>query len=125
MNLSNLELIRSNSNFRKLLYGQYISELGNWFNFVAGLGLVRLVTKASPEAAGLLMFWRTLPFALVILIAGTIADRFSRRAVMLWSDLFRVAVSLLFLLVDSQEELWIAYLKAMFRPEKRDLSLEQ
>ena len=33
------ELIRGNRNFRNLLAGQFISELGNWFNFIAGLGL--------------------------------------------------------------------------------------
>ena len=47
------ELIRGNRNFRNLLAGQFISELGNWFNFIAGLGLVRLVSDASPTAAGL------------------------------------------------------------------------
>ena len=41
------QLIRGNRNFRNLLAGQFISELGNWFNFIAGLGLVRLVSEAT------------------------------------------------------------------------------
>src|ERR1043166_1931053 len=104
------ELIRGNRNFRNLLAGQFISELGNWFNFIAGLGLVRLVSDASPTAAGIFFVARMLPFALASPIAGTFVDRFSRRQVMIATDLARVAIALSFLLVTSREDLWIAYL---------------
>ncbi len=110
MNLTYGQLIRSNRNFRNLLWGQFVSELGNWFNFIAGLGLVRLVSDASPAAAGILFACRVLPFAFFSPIAGTLVDRFSRRQVMIWSDLVRVAVALMFLLVTNAENLWIAYL---------------
>lgn len=104
------ELIRGNRNFRNLLAGQFISELGNWFNFIAGLGLVRLVSDASPTAAGLFFVARLLPFALMSPIAGTFVDRFSRRQVMIVTDLLRVVIALAFLLVTRPEDLWIAYL---------------
>ncbi|MGB2752053.1 MAG: MFS transporter, partial [Pyrinomonadaceae bacterium] len=104
------QLIRGNRNFRNLLAGQFISELGNWFNFIAGLGLVRLVSDASPTAAGLFFVARLLPFALASPIAGTFVDRFSRRQVMIATDLARALVALSFLLVTSPENLWIAYL---------------
>src|SRR6185436_11073456 len=109
MNLTYAQLIRGNRNFRNLLWGQIISELGNWFNFIAGLGLVRVVSEASPMAAGLLFVCRILPFSLVSPIAGTFVDRFSRRTVMIVSDLSRVAIALVFLLVTSAENLWLAY----------------
>ena len=108
-NLTYAQLIRGNRNFRNLLWGQVISELGNWFNFIAGLGLVRLVSDASPAAAGILFVCRLLPFALFSPIAGTFVDRFSRRQVMIFSDLIRVVIALMFLLVTSEENLWIAY----------------
>ncbi|MFN0139331.1 MAG: MFS transporter [Pyrinomonadaceae bacterium] len=104
------ELIRGNRNFRNLLAGQFISELGNWFNFIAGLGLVRLVSDASPTAAGIFFVARLLPFAIASPIAGTFVDRFSRRQVMIATDLLRVLIALSFLLVTSKENLWIAYL---------------
>lgn len=110
MNLTYRQLIRGNRNFRNLLWGQMISELGNWFNFIAALGLVRFVSDASPQAAGILFACRLLPFAVFSPIAGTFVDRFSRRQVMIWSDLTRFAVALVFLFVTSQENLWIAYL---------------
>ncbi len=110
MNLTYGQLLKTNRNFRNLLWGQFVSEMGNWFNFIAGLGLVRLVSDASPTAAGILFACRILPFAVFSPIAGTFVDRFSRRQVMIWSDLARVFVALAFLLVSSAEDLWIAYI---------------
>ena len=110
MNLTYGQLLKGNRNFRNLLWGQFVSEMGNWFNFIAGLGLVRVVSEASPKAAGILFVCRLLPFAFVSPIAGTFVDRFSRRQVMLWTDLIRVGVALMFLLVTSAKDLWIAYL---------------
>jgi len=108
--LSYWELIRTKRNFRNLLAGQFISELGNWFNFIAGLGVVRLVSDASPTAAGIFFVARLLPFALMSPIAGTFVDRFSRRKVMIATDLIRAVVALSFLLVHDADQLWIAYL---------------
>ncbi len=108
------QLIQGNRNFRNLLAGQFISELGNWFNFIAGLGLVRLVSDASPTAAGIFFVCRVLPFAIASPIAGTFVDRFSRRQVMIITDLARVGVAMMFLLVHDPDDLWIAYLATIF-----------
>ena len=104
------QLLSKNRNFRNLLAGQFISELGNWFNFIASLGLVRVVSEASPMAAGILFVCRLLPFSLFSPIAGTFVDRFSRRQVMIITDLARVGVALMFLLVTDAANLWIAYI---------------
>lgn len=109
MNLTYGQLIKQNRNFRNLLWGQTISELGNWFNFVAGLGIVRMVSGESPLAAGLLLFWRTLPFALLMPFAGTLADRYSRKQILIISDVLRGFFALIFLLVSEPGDLWIAY----------------
>jgi len=108
--LSYSELIRGNRDFRNLLAGQFISELGNWFNFIAALGLVRLVSDASPLAAGLFFVARLIPFAIMSPIAGTFVDRFSRRKVMIVTDVLRTVIALAFLLVKDPGDLWIAYL---------------
>ena len=108
--LTYIQLLKRNRDFRNLLSGQVISELGNWFNFIAGLGLVRLVSDASPVAAGVFFVCRLMPFAIVSPFAGTFVDRFSRRQVMILTDLARVAVAMMFLLVTSADDLWIAYL---------------
>lgn len=103
------ELIRGNRDFRNLLAGQFISELGNWFNFIAALGLVRLVSDASPLAAGLFFVARLIPFAIMSPIAGTFVDRFSRRQVMIATDVARTVIALAFLFVKDPNDLWIAY----------------
>jgi MFS family permease len=106
------ELLRQNKYFRWLLYGQTISELGNWFNAVAGLGLVRVMSGASPEAAATLIILRTLPFSVLMPFAGTLADRMSRRTVMITADLARALCVLIFLFVRRPEDLWLAYFGA-------------
>lgn len=107
--LSNYQLLRYNRNFRNLWLGQLVSELGNWFNFIAGLGLVRVVSNAAPDAAAIILVARTAPFAMCAMIAGAYVDRWSRKTVMIVTDLARVAVALGFLLVHKPEDLWIAY----------------
>jgi predicted MFS family arabinose efflux permease len=108
--LTYLQLLRSNRSFRYLWWGQVVSELGNWFNFIAGLGLVRLVSNGDATATTIIVIARLVPFTLFAPIAGAFVDRWSRRKVMIVSDLARVAVAFGFLLVHTQEDLWIAYL---------------
>jgi MFS family permease len=108
--LTYTQLLRRNRSFRRLWIGQVISELGNWFNFIAALGLVRVISHADPEATTILLLARLAPFTLVAPLAGAFVDRFSRRTVMIATDLLRVLVALCFLLVRRPEDLWLAYL---------------
>ena len=108
--LTYTQLLRRNRSFRRLWTGQVISELGNWFNFIAALGLVRVVSNAAPEVTTLLLIFRLVPFTLFGPLAGAFVDRWSRRTVMIVTDFLRVVVALAFLLVRGPEDLWIAYL---------------
>jgi predicted MFS family arabinose efflux permease len=108
--LTYMQLLQRNQSFRRLWIGQVISELGNWFNFIAALGLVREVSKAAPEVTTLMLIFRLVPFTLFSPLAGAFVDRWSRRTVMIVTDLLRVVVALGFLLVRRPEDLWIAYL---------------
>src|SRR5215510_5114045 len=108
--LTYIQLLRRNRSFRRLWIGQVISELGNWFNFIAALGVVRLVSHAATEAATILLIVRLVPFTLFAPLAGAFVDRWSRRTVMIATDLLRLAVALGFLFVHRPEDLWLAYL---------------
>lgn len=108
--LTYIQLLRRNRSFRRLWIGQVISELGNWFNFIAALGVVRFVSHASTEAATILLIVRLVPFTLFAPLAGAFVDRWSRRSVMIATDLLRLVVALGFLFVRSSNDLWIAYL---------------
>lgn len=107
--LTYIQLLRGNRSFRRLLVGQVVSELGNWFNFIAGLGLVRAVSGAAPEATALIVVMRFAPFAVFAPVAGAFVDRLSRRTVMIASDMSRAFVTLGFLFVRGADDLWIAY----------------
>jgi MFS family permease len=104
-----MQLLRRNRSFRRLWWGQVISELGNWFNFIAALGLVRVVSDKAPEVTTIILLCRLIPFTLFAPLAGAFVDRRSRRMVMIVTDLARVAIALGFLLVSRPEDLWIAY----------------
>ena len=108
--LTYMQLLQRNQSFRRLWIGQVISELGNWFNFIAALGLVREVSKAAPEVTTIMLISRLVPFTLFSPLAGAFVDRWSRRTVMIVTDLLRVVVALGFLFVRRPEDLWIAYL---------------
>jgi MFS family permease len=104
-----MQLLRSNRSFRRLWWGQVISELGNWFNFIAALGLVRVVSDKAPEVTTIILLCRLIPFTLLAPLAGAFVDRRSRRTVMIVTDLARVVIALGFLLVRRPQDLWIAY----------------
>lgn len=108
--LTYLQLLKRNRSFRRLWVGQVISEMGNWFNFIAALGLVRVVSNASPEVTTIMLVLRIAPLTLFAPFAGAFVDRWSRRRVMIASDVVRVVVAFGFLLVRRPQDLWIAYL---------------
>ena len=108
--LTYMQLLRRNRSFRRLWIGQVISELGNWFNFIAVLGLVRLVSHAAPEVTTIILIIRLAPFTLLAPFAGAFVDRWSRRTVMITTDLLRVLIALGPLFVHGPDDLWIAYI---------------
>ena len=107
--LTYLQLLGRNRSFRRLWIGQVISELGNWFNFIAVLGLVRVVSNNAPEVTTIVLIVRLVPFTLFAPLAGAFVDRWSRRTVMIVTDLLRVAIALGPLLIVRPQDLWIAY----------------
>jgi MFS family permease len=108
--LTYIQLLRSNRSFRRLWLGQVVSELGNWFFFIATLGLVRQVSKNDVGATTIVLMARLIPFTLFAPLAGAVVDRLSRRAIMIVTDLARAVVALLLLLVHDPSDLWIAYI---------------
>lgn len=100
------ELLGRNRNFRLLWIGQVISELGTWFSFIAELGLVRTFS-GSPLATTALLVAKLLPFLLVAPFAGVLADRRSRKRLLIATDLIRAALALLFLLAGKMGAVWL------------------
>jgi MFS family permease len=103
-----LELLRGNRNFRQLWLGQVVSQLGDWFDTIALYALLLRLT-GSGRAVGLLLVARFLPSFIVGPLSGVVADRFSRRHIMIVSDILRAVVVLGFLLVRRPEQVWLVY----------------
>jgi MFS family permease len=76
--------------FRLLLGGQGVSVLGDRVVAVA-LAFAVLEVGGSVSAVGLVLAAGTVPLAASVLVGGVVADRVSRRALMVVADLVRVA----------------------------------
>jgi MFS family permease len=79
--------------FRLLFTGQLISLLGDSFSTVAMAFAVLDLTHSAPTAAtdlGIVLAARTIPLVGFLLAGGVIADRLSRRKVMLSADVVRM-----------------------------------
>src|ERR1051325_4912540 len=100
-----LELLRSNRSFRFLWLGQVVSQMGDWFDTIAVYTIALRLTGSSRSVA-LIMVARFLPSVVMGPLSGVVADRFSRRTIMIISDLIRAVVVLGFLFVRRPGQMW-------------------
>ena len=107
--LGYIHLVKTNKNFRSLWFGQIISELGDWFNNVAVLGLAMHLTGSGLVVTAILLC-RTVPSVFFGPFAGVFTDRLRRKTVLLGSDYIRALLALGFLVVNSPGRVWMAYL---------------
>lgn len=102
------ELLKRRPAFRAIWLGSVVSLAGDWFTLIALYSLLEQYTGKS-EAIGLMLLVRFVPLALISPMAGVVADRFSRKRIMVIADLLRAVVVLGFLLVRSVEQVWLVY----------------
>lgn len=103
-----LELLKQNRDFRNLMLGRFISQMGDWFNSIAIFTLLLNLT-GSGESVAIVLIIKLLPTFFFGPLAGVVADRFNRKTIMLASDLLRGVTVLGFLLIDSAEQVWMVY----------------
>ena len=85
-------LLLGNRNFRRLYLARLVSLFGDWFNLLAALALLRAIGAESAGAFGGVLILKMLPSALLAPVAGVVADRMSRKALMLGADVLRAAI---------------------------------
>jgi len=88
--------------------------MGDWFNTIA-LYTIILNLTGSARDVGLLLVARFVPSFVFGPLSGVLADRFSRRSIMIVSDLLRALVVLGFLFVRRADQLWLIYLLTVFQ----------
>ncbi len=103
--------VLKNRDFSALWLSQLISKVGDNFAVVAALALINELAVASGIATVVIGMAVTIP-QLFALASGVFLDRFSRKAVMIASDVLRAAAILAALLVQDAGHLYILYLTA-------------
>ncbi len=103
-----LELLKNNPTFRRLWMGLAISMMGEWFSTVALFVLIYTLT-GSELGIGLLFVIRMFSMAFPQIFTGMLADRFSRKKIMIWSNLLSAIAVLSLLLVNDENDVWLIY----------------
>jgi len=101
-------VVRDNPGFRRLCAANAVSQLGDWLNVVALFSLLIELTGKG-ESVALVLVTRLLPAFFVGPAAGVLADRISRRAILVVCDLTRAGLVLCLLFVRKPEHAPLAY----------------
>jgi MFS family permease len=109
VHLRYFSLLRGNQNFRRVWMAQLVSELGDWFYSLAVYDLLFQMTH-SGKAVSYAIIMQTLPWFFMTPLAGALVDRFSRRRLMILSDVLQGVVVLGLLLVRTPSQVWLVYL---------------
>lgn len=80
-------------NRKVFLYVKAFSDLGTFMDLIAINVLMYIATGSAAWLAATMAF-RTLGGVLSSLFSGVLADRFNRRKIMIWSDIFRAIIIL-------------------------------
>ncbi|MCI5221448.1 MAG: MFS transporter [Candidatus Electrothrix sp. AR4] len=104
-------LLRYNVNYRRYWLSSCISQIGDWFNYIAIFVLLHQLT-GSGQAVSWFLIAKYLPPAVLGPVAGVVADRFSRKMILLTCDLMRAVLVLAYLLIRDLEHVWLVYLLA-------------
>ena len=88
--------------------------MGDWFDTIAVYTIALQLTGSSRSVA-LIMVARFLPSVIMGPLSGVVADRFSRRSIMITADLLRALVVLGFLLVRRPDQMWLVYVLTVFQ----------
>lgn len=80
-------------NRKVFLYVKAFSDLGTFMDLIA-INVLMYIATGSPAWLAATMAFRTLGGVLSSLFSGVLADRFDRRKIMIWTDIFRAAIIL-------------------------------
>ncbi len=105
--------VLKNRDFLALWLSQLVSKVGDNFAVVAALVLINDLATKTGMAVVVIAAAMTVP-QLFALASGVFVDRFSRKTVMIVTDLLRAGVVLLPLLVRNPGHLYILYFSAFF-----------
>lgn len=126
--MNNLKKLLRIADFRRLWFGQVISDFGDGLTLLALLILTQRLTGSTVALAGVAIA-STVPMILFGIPAGALADRVDRRRLMIGADLARAVVVLGFVVIRTPDLMWLLYVLAfvqasigtLFNPAKSAL----
>jgi MFS family permease len=111
--VSNWTVWKREKDYQKLFWSGTINGLGNRFSQVAIFTLLYQMT-GSGMAIGIVLAIRMVPFLLFGPIGGMLADRFSKKKILITLDVLRIPFVLVLLTVEGSDDLWLVYVSAFF-----------
>jgi MFS family permease len=102
------KMLKTNADMRRVFMAQVISYLGDWFSFVAIIGLIDDLT-GSKFLVSLVVVAFSLPSFLASPLAGSMTDRFDRRRILIFVSIIQVVAAIGLLLVG-KDTVWLAFL---------------
>lgn len=108
-----IQFLRQNRSFRKLFISDLVMFTGDWFSVIAMFLLAAQATDDSPLAIAGVLIARSFTFAPLEPITGMLADRYSRKGLMLASTLLSFGILTAFLSLDLMGSLPSVYLLAI------------
>ena len=108
-NVGYLELLRSNSAFRRLFAANMISFIGDWFTIISMFLIAGEVSGDSPLAIAGVLAVRSLTHAPLEPFTGMLADRYSRKGLMVIANGGSFVILVSFLSFDLLGNLWSVY----------------
>jgi MFS family permease len=86
--------VLTNGPLARLLVGEFVSSIGDWLYLVAMLVLI-WNEASDPVVLGIIGAARVVPYIVLSVPAGIVADRFDRRLVLMTTDIIRGIIMVL------------------------------
>ena len=104
-----VQILKNNHSFRRLFIAQELSYIGDWFTVIALFILAGEASDNSPLAIAGVLATRSFSLAAMTPFTGMLADRYSRKGLMICSDLAACLVLLIVLQFDLLNNLSSVY----------------
>jgi MFS family permease len=108
-----IQILRNNHSFRRLFVAQELSYIGDWFTVIALFILAGEASDNSPLAIAGVLATRSFSLAAVTPFTGMLADRYSRKGLMITSDLAACIILVIVLQFDLLNNLSSVYFLAV------------
>jgi len=108
-----IDLLKKNHSFRRLFIAQELSYIGDWFTVIALFILAGESSDNSPLAIAGVLATRSFSLAAMTPFTGMLADRYSRKGLMICSDLAAFLVLFIVLQFDLLNNLSSVYFLAI------------